>query len=310
MLSIIITALLFVVMLLIIASLIFGAWREYQRHKQKHVTSLHLPVHPLDRHVTAILHMQEGVVVGIEEPDRGFMLPGTWYRRRRVLVSLGFIMMILLTLMMQGNLAEGPLQRLTQRPLEGLAQGLGFSFLRKTDTHVQQTVHTTVQTASMRVVRIDSAARNQYYSDYQWQVWSYSSCSGIAMATVMDAYGRHLIAADVLQRELNLGVWNVQLGLLREDGIALTASTYGFNTAWGHTYSLQDIIKISNGGAPVIVSVRNAIYYPGGHIFVIRGGDSQYVYIADSSPQDFQRMTIPTFLAMWQGFSAILTPRT
>ena len=96
MLSAVITALLPVVMLLIIASIIFSAWREYQRHKQKHATSLRLPSHPLDRHVTAILRVQEGVVVGVEEPDRGFVLPGSWYRRRRTLVSLGFIMMILL----------------------------------------------------------------------------------------------------------------------------------------------------------------------------------------------------------------------
>lgn len=306
MLSAVITALLPVVMLLIIASIIFSAWREYRRHKQKHATSLRLPSHPLDRHVTAILRVQEGIVVGVEEPDRGFVLPGSWYRRRRTLVSLGFIMMILLTLLMQGSLAEGPL---LHGPLQVLTQGLGFSFLSKANTHEQQIVHTVAKTASMSVMRIDSAARNQYYTDYQWQVWSYSSCSGIAMATVMNAYGRHLIAADVLQRELDLGVWNVQLGLLRDEGIALTASTYGFNTDWGHTHTLQDIIKISNSGAPVIVSVRNATYYPGGHIFVIRGGDSQYVYIADSSLQDFQRMAIPMFLGMWQGFSAVLTPR-
>jgi hypothetical protein len=301
MLSAVITALLLVVMLLIIASLIFSAWREYRRHKQKFAASLHLPAHPLDRHVTAILRVQEGVIVGIEEPDRGFVLPGSWYRRRRALVSLGFLVMILLALFMQGSLAEGPLHRLTQ--------GLEFSFLSRTSVQVPSAARVVSKTASMRVVRIDSAARDQYYTDYQWHVWSYASCSGIALATVMDAYGRHLIAADVLQRELDLGVWNVQLGLLREEGIALTASTYGFNTDWGHKHTLQDIIKISNGGAPVIVSVRDATYFPAGHIFVIRGGDSQYVYIADSSPANFQRMTIPMFLGMWQGFSAILTPR-
>lgn len=49
-------------------------------------------------------------------------------------------------------------------------------------------------------------------------------------------------------------------------------------------------------------------YFPGGHIFVVRGGDSQYVYIADSSPGNFQRMTHAQFLGMWQRFSAILTP--
>src|SRR2546429_7135663 len=35
--------------------------------------------------------------------------------------------------------------------------------------------------ASSRIIRIDSAIRGQYYTDYQWQVWSYSSCSGISM---------------------------------------------------------------------------------------------------------------------------------
>jgi len=58
----------------------------------------------------------------------------------------------------------------------------------------------------MLLVRVDSAARNQYATLYQWQVWAYSSCSGIAMETVMNAYGRHLIASDVLQVEQNLGV--------------------------------------------------------------------------------------------------------
>jgi hypothetical protein len=304
MLSAVITASLFFVMLLIITSLIFSAWRQYQRHKRKYAASMKLPAHPLDRHVTAILRVQEGVVVGIEAPDRGFMLPGSWYRRWRTLVSLGFMVMILLALLMQGSLAEGPLRN--------LAQGIEFSFLRKTAVQMPSRLpHAALpvaETASMRVVRIDSAARNQYYTDYQWQVWSYSSCSGIAMATVMDAYGRHLIAADVLQRELDLGVWNTQLGLLREDGIALTASTYGFHTDWGHRHTLEDLIKISNGGAPVIVSVRDATYFPGGHIFVIYGGNSQSLLLADSSPADFQRMTIPMFLGMWQGFSAVLTP--
>ncbi len=301
MLSAVITALLLVVMLLIIASLIFSAWREYQRHKQKLAAQVHLPSHPLDRHVTAILHMQEGVIVGVEEPSRGFILPGSWYKRQRALVTLGFIVMILLTLLVQGSLAEGPLQ--------GLTQGLGFSFLRNANTGVQPAVHAIPQTPSMRLVRIDSAARDQYYTVYQWQVWSYSSCSGMAMAMVMDSYGRHFIAADVLQRELDLGVWSIQLGLLREEGIALTASTFGFNTDWGHTHTLQDIIKMSNSGAPIIVSVRDATYYPGGHLFVIRGGDNQYVYVADSSPANFQRMAIPMFSKMWQGFSAVLTPR-
>ena len=125
----------------------------------------------------------------------------------------------------------------------------------------------------------------------------------------MNAYGRHLIAADVLQEELTLGVWNVQLGLLREDGITMTAATFGFDTTSSHTQTIQDLVNIANQGSPVIVSVRDSFYYPGGHIFVVRGGDSQYVYLADSSPANFQRMSYAMFQGMWQGFSAILKPR-
>ena len=125
----------------------------------------------------------------------------------------------------------------------------------------------------------------------------------------MDAYGRNLIAADVLQVELNFGVWNAYAGLLRNDGIAMTANYFGFNTDASTSRTLQDLITISDKGFPIIVSVRDSYYFPTGHIFVVRGGDSQYVYIADSSPADFQRMSHAMFLGMWQGFSAILTPR-
>ena len=124
----------------------------------------------------------------------------------------------------------------------------------------------------------------------------------------MNAYGRHLIASDILQVELNLGVWDVNLGLLREEGIAMTAAYFGFNANLSHSRTLQDIIAISNKGTPVIVSVRDSYYFPGGHFMVVRGGDNQYVYLADSSPANFQRMSYSMFLGMWSSFSAILTP--
>ena len=126
----------------------------------------------------------------------------------------------------------------------------------------------------------------------------------------MNAYGRNLIAADVLQVELNFGVWSPYAGLLRDEGIAMAANYFGFNTDASHARTLQDLITISNKGAPVIVSGRDGRYFPGGHIFVVRGGDSQYVYIADSSPANFTRMTYAMFLGMWQprSFSAVLTP--
>ena len=293
MLSAIITVLLLVVMIAIVTSFIIGGWREHLRHKKVFSQQASAVTYPL----TAI----EKVTY-----SPSFLLPASWYTRRRTFVSLGFLAMILLALFLQDGLTEGG--------FSNLSRGISFTFLSVSQaSDVQTTAHGTAIpvlpiTASARLVRIDSAMRSQYYTDYQWQVWSYSSCSGIAMAMVMNAYGRHVIAADVLQEEQKLGVWDVNLGLLREEGIALTAAYFGFDTSANHTRTLQDLIALSNNGTPVIVGVRDNFYYPGGHIFVVRGGDDQYVYIADSSRANFQRMSHSMFLNMWQGFSAVLTP--
>ncbi|HLZ63680.1 MAG TPA: C39 family peptidase [Ktedonosporobacter sp.] len=313
MLLAVITALLLVVMLLIIVGFAFGAWRKYERHKRGVALSSAVgqskadQAPPLDRHALAILSLQEGNSVSVEKPEKrgpvpSFPLLSSWYSRPRTLVSIGLLLMVLLTFFVQSGLAGGS--------LKGLTYGLGISFLKHVEPiDVQPVAHPIPQTASTRLVRIDSASPDQYYTAYQLHVWSYSSCSGIAMAMVMNAYGRHLIAADVLQKEFDLGVWNVQIGLLREEGIAMTAATFGFDASLSHARTLQDIVDISNKGAPVIVSVRDHYYYPNGHIFVIRGGDSQSVAIADSSLQNFQHMTRAQFSGMWQGLSAVLTPR-
>lgn len=73
--------------------------------------------------------------------------------------------------------------------------------------------------------------------------------------------------------------------------------------------TLQNIIDLTNKGQPVIVGIRDSYYFPNGHILVVRGGDEQDVYLADSSPHDFQKMPRTMFAGMWQGFSALLTPR-
>lgn len=266
MLSVAIAALLCIVMLSIIASVFF-----ITRHKRQQYKSL--------------------------------LIPSRWYKRRRMLVSLGFLLMTGLTLCVQGSLTDGTIHTI-------LTKKLGITIFQASPPQTLQTaIHTAPLSASALVVRVDSALRRQYHNDYQWQVWSYSSCSGIAMEMVMNAYGRHLIAADVLEMEEKLGVWNVNLGLLRDDGIALTADQFGFDSSLSHSQTVEDVVAQANKGKPVIVSLRDSTYFPGGHFFVVRGGDSGNVYIADSSPANFTRMTYARFVGMWQGFSAVLTPR-
>jgi hypothetical protein len=305
MLSAVITALLLCTILLISASIVISVLLERRRHAR--TLALQVRESP-DRRVTLVLKLQDGTLLGVEKPalPPAFTLPSSWYTRHRMLVSAGLLVMMLLTLFVQSGIVDGALHQISQGiTLLSFAQHTSATGL---NTASQQAPGTPL-TASQRLVRIDSADRSQYFNDYQWRVWSYTSCSGISMEMVMNAYGRHFIAADLLQEELNLGVWSVYSGLLQENGIALTAAHFGFNASLSHARTLNDVINISNKGYPVIVSVRDSFYYPGGHLFVIRGGDSSYVYIADSSPANFQRMTHTMFMGMWQGFSAVLTPQ-
>ena len=300
MLSAVITALLYVVMLLIVASFVIGALREHQRHLQSQAAQKRSSSQfkAPRQQVTAVLQFQDGSVVGFEKSHSPFpiSLSTSWYRRRRTMVSFGLLMMVLITLFAQSGLADGALQ--------GLKQGIALiGFSQHTSAFDLSTSSLPLDgTASSRIIRVDSADRRQYYSDYQLDVWSYSSCSGISMEEVMNAYGRHLIAADVLQEELNLGVWDTYNGLTGgEPGIAKTASYFGFRAVPNPPRTVEDLIAVANKGFPVIVGVP-------GHILVVRGGDSNNVYLVDSAPADRTIMSRAQFAGWWDNFSVELLP--
>jgi hypothetical protein len=298
MLSAVITALLFIVMLLIVASFVTSAMRERRRHLQTITAQAQDWSRSPERQVTAVLQLQDGTVVGLEKQDSPFhiSLSTSWYRRRRTLVSVGLLLMMLLTLFLQSGLADGALQSLRR----GMAL---LNVAQHTSAFDLSTSSILDGTASSRIIRVDSADRGQYYSDYQWHVWSYSSCSGISMEEVMDAYGRHLIAADVLQVESDLGVWDTYNGLTGgEAGIATAASYFGFRAVPSPPRTLPDLINVANKGFPVIVGVP-------GHILVVRGGDSNNVYLVDSAPADRTIMDRQVFANWWDGFSVELVPR-
>jgi hypothetical protein len=306
MLTAVITALLFVVMFLVVASLVIGALRERQRHlhsqeeRKRSSSQFKAPIQfkAPRQQVTAVLQFQNGSVVGLEEPHSPFhlALPTSWYRRKRSIVSFGLLLMVVITLFAQSGLADGALQ--------GLKRGIALlDFTQHTSVLDLSTSSLPLDgTASSRIIRVDSAERRQYYSDYQYQVWSWSSCSGISMEEVMDAYGRHLIAADVLQEELNLGVWDTYNGLTGgEAGIAKTASYFGFRAVSNPPRTVADLIAVANKGFPVIVGVP-------GHILVVRGGDSNNVFLVDSAPADRTIMSRAQFAGWWDNFSVELLP--
>ena len=294
MLSTLITVLLLVVMLSIIVGFMVSAVRLHRRQKsvlyaqsQAQTSALVIP---------PALAALTGPLPRMQELTTDSLVPAAWFRRRRTLVSVALLVMAVLTLFVQSGLADGALQK--------LADGFGINPSQHLASFDINTALPPIPfSAAANVVRVDSAARNQYYSDYQWQVWSYSSCSGISMEMVINAYGNHYIAADFLQKEADLGVWNVAQGLTGgEPAIAQTAAYYGFKALPNPPRTLQALSYTVNKGFPVIVGNP-------GHIMVVRGADANYIYVADSSPANRTAMTFSQFLAWWDGFSVVLVPR-
>jgi hypothetical protein len=290
MVSTIITVLLVSVMLSIIVSLVIGAMRSQKQRAR-------LAIQKTD---DLCLSQISPVIAGSELRQEQLTpsLPAGWYHRHRTIVSGALMLMVLLALFAQSGLADGAFKSFEQQIGAFSVSSNPQSIELNTQLHPLPSF-----SAAEHVVRVDSGARDQYYTEYEWQVWSYSSCSGISMEMVIDAYGYHYIAADFLRRELSLGIWNVAEGLTGgEAGIAEAASYFGFRALPDPPRTLQSLIATVNKGYPVIVGNP-------AHIMVVRGADNTYVYVADSSPADRVAMTYAQFMAWWDGFSVVLVPR-
>lgn len=291
MLSTLITVLLLGVVLSIIVGYLLSAVRLHRRQKR----TLHAQAQTSALLIPPTLAALTGPLPRTQQLVADSLPPASWFRRRRTLISTALLLMGMLTLFVQTGLADGALQK--------LADGLGVNPSQHLASFDINTALPPIPfSASANVVRIDSARRDQYYTNYQWQVWSWSSCSGISMETVINSYGHHYIAADFLQKEADLGVWNVAQGLTGgEPAIAEVAAYFGFKALPNAPRTLSALIYTANKGFPVIVGNP-------GHIMVVRGGDNTYVYVADSSPANRVAMTHAQFMAWWDGFSVVLVP--
>jgi hypothetical protein len=169
---------------------------------------------------------------------------------------------------------------------------------------VQTVVH------SSYLHRLSQFDSSQYASQQEYYAWASSACSTAAMTEVMNYYGRTLRITYVLQAERNASAITPELGLLDEAGIARTVARFGFHATIDHTHTLAQMIALANAGTPVIVSIppqRSSLFYSG-HILVVTGGNSSMVFLADSSVYNLQALSIQSFLYLWSGLTAIVTP--
>jgi hypothetical protein len=169
----------------------------------------------------------------------------------------------------------------------------------------------TVFDASKQLVRLAQMNPAQYASQAEYNTWAASACSTTSMTEVLDAYGHHYRITDILQVEARIGAITPALGLTTEAGVAQTVAQFGFQTSWGHSRTLDQIIAAANNGAPVIVSFppgTSTLFAPG-HILVVIGGNASRVNLADSSNLNLTSLSRQQFLNYWRGFSAIVTPK-
>jgi hypothetical protein len=301
-LSTVISVLSFSVMLLISVSFITGAIRERKRHEQIGRTQRPTPSTQFRGNPCQALQPHNAIVMSVEKPvhQTTFSLSPSWYIRRRTLVSLGLLLMVMLTLFVQSGLADGVLQKLSTG-ISVLSDTFNVSDL-STAAHMDQL------NASQQLVRISQLDPAQYSSSDEYNTWAYSACSTASMTEVFNAYGHNYRITDILNVEAQIGEITPAQGLLRPEGIEHTAAQFGFKTTWGNAWSLDQVIESANRGNPVIVSFPPD-RYDGGHLLVVTGGDSSTVYLADSSGWNRHSLSIAQFLQWWEGFAAVVTPK-
>jgi hypothetical protein len=163
--------------------------------------------------------------------------------------------------------------------------------------------------ASRSIVRIAQLDPSQYSSQDEYNTWADSGCSPTAMTEVINAYGHHYRITDILKVEAGLHEITPELGLLEAKGIDRTMAQFGFKMIPLENATLDGAIAVANQGHPIIVSFVSSAYWSGGHILVLRGGDSQNVYLADSSRLDLTVVSRSQFLQWWRGFVALAVPQ-
>jgi len=162
--------------------------------------------------------------------------------------------------------------------------------------------------ASKALKRISQVDPGQYASLQDYNTWWNATCSAASMTEVINAYGHNYRLADILKVEAGLGAITPALGLMEPRGIDRTVAHFGFVTTWLTSPTLDRVIEVANRGRPVIVDFPPS-RWPGGHILVVIGGNSNYVYTADSSGFNMQAFTHKNFLKYWVDFAVVVTPK-
>ncbi|MBV9228262.1 MAG: C39 family peptidase [Chloroflexi bacterium] len=232
----------------------------------------------------------------------GASRPTSWLGILFILLALfGFSIFTLRTLLINPGLVVNPF-------LSDSAMATAAAAKANSSSNTSNTLFAGLAGASKALERIGQLDPAQYASSQEYNTWAYSTCSAAAMTEVINAYGNHYRLTDILSVEARLGEITPDLGLVEPSGVDHTVAQFGFKTVSLTNAPLDQVISVANQGRPVIVGWPPD-RWAGGHILVVRGGDSQNVYLADSSRLNYQIMPRTRFLQLWGGFAVVVIPK-
>ncbi len=231
--------------------------------------------------------------------------PGDWVSSRQAVV-MGLLVIVLCSSVLLTRL-------LPHQSMLGFMPFYGVdTSTTNSNTTTQKPAAPIVKAVASKLQRLSQLDRDQYDSDSEYNTWAYSSCSSASMTEVFNSYGHGYRVTDILKIESGIHEITADEGLLENIGVARTATKFGFNTEWGDNgKSVDEIVNIANKGHPVIISFppgRNP-QFSSGHILVVKGGDKDTVYMADSSLYNHTAYSRSDFAEFWGGFYAIPIPK-
>jgi hypothetical protein len=195
------------------------------------------------------------------------------------------------------NLTSAPTPAVAQKP--ATSQG----------SSTTQSPFAGLPNVSTSLLRLNQMDQVQYNSTDEYNTWAASTCSAASMTEVINAYThKNYRVTDILKVEAQLKQITPDEGLLQPEGIAITVAKFGFKADYLNNPTLESIEQIANHGQPVIISFPPS-RWPGGHILILRGGQGDKVYLADSSVLNMQVMARDKFLSYWGGFAVVVTPK-
>lgn len=133
--------------------------------------------------------------------------------------------------------------------------------------------------------------KTQYINDAEWQTWAPSACSAASLASVLISYGHPVRITDVLYQFRQLGAIKSSVGLYKYDVFNTVASQYGLKVIYSEDKDLDAhfarVLDFLKQGYPVILNVRDPVYFPDGHFVVANGINADgTVAIMNPDPTD------------------------